>query len=689
MVSGLFINNDLLSLATLGDDGNVEFFGTEGEKEHYLWFTYNKAQPSPLKLDREARALYYPGNGKIRMNLLRLADLQLKNAGSTDPKIKWNQILDQVVEKFLSDNLRSIPSAKDKKNIRPFFLIVPPYISPGLRSLLKKSVGRRIKDVRLLEYVIPSIFSLFKDDKYPSGGNILMMDLNPPDIWFSVVSVAGGDNRFRSAVEKTDAIRGTDMYLKATRIVAEEIVESAFFLSRPHLLSDPEAKEREVLFHMPDAQDIITELNDLDEWSSVEVEINLSDGTTCPVMVYKEKLRERFHQLPESGILKDKLDHLIQKFHPHTVGLNGAIFNNPFFKELIKSYKDVNLITLPSDHYQAICRTVLEYSAVVDDLVSGKWVPMELPVQAVAGKAEEIAAEEAVPFVRPEGERTQAVKRKIRRIILAVLLPLVALGAIYTGIRLFSGSGREDRKVTEVTKIHEEPPPETLTESVVPADTMKKPVEQARQDSSLPDERKTDISNAEQTVPTEITPPPPEPDFLSVDRESIETIPITGEKMKLTVSSNIPWEIVQVPAWLSVQPGSGKGGKTEIVMTITGEVSDTQDVGLMIMARENPDLQKAIAIKFHTSWQWTYDDLVNYVESIRNKSQTINPQELYLHVDPGCEVYTYYNGQRTGDSQNVMDFLKEQRLGVGTKKIIVSNSLIHNARKKIIEFSVE
>lgn len=85
--------------------------------------------------------------------------------------------------------------------------------------------------------------------------------------------------------------------------------------------------------------------------------------------------------------------------------------------------------------------------------------------------------------------------------------------------------------------------------------------------------------------------------------------------------------------------------------------------------------------------EWTFNDLVAYIEEIRGTSASIDFDKLFEYIDPNCEVFYYINNQKLSSSENITTFINKIKFGA-TEKIVV-NSLKYNSQRKIIEFCQE
>ena len=118
MSSGLFINNELLSLAAAGPAGEIRFFGYKGEDEVFLYYRVDKDKKPPVVPDPEARFEFYPGNPALVGDILKLCDTKGQRLDKTGKKVDWNGLYEKYIQQFLADNADHIPSKRDKTSIK-------------------------------------------------------------------------------------------------------------------------------------------------------------------------------------------------------------------------------------------------------------------------------------------------------------------------------------------------------------------------------------------------------------------------------------------------------------------------------------------------------------------------------------------------------------------------------------------
>jgi len=367
MKSGLFINNDLLTLGFSDDNGNIKFADYFGDKEVFLYFLYNKAKNPPLELSREARTLYYPGNTEILGDYLKFINSEDENFNIFDKKFKRFEILNTIIKNLFTENSNLLSEKNPQTDTSPFYLITPPYIGKKAKEKIINTIQEKRKIIRITDSLRPYVYYLLTQGIITAPGTILFFEMNFSDIYFYLIKTSYSNNKYKIEIKEEDVISDTKIIFEIIRIISEYLVESAGKKYSSSVV-DPDKKEYEILYNMPDAQDILLELNAIEEWTSLEIEVELSDNKGGPVVIYKDKLQNEVFKAIEQSGLKRKIDYFIKKYQPEKMVLFGDNFNNRFISDYFNNYKGCGKIKHDTDYYFHICKTVLEQNDEVNDV---------------------------------------------------------------------------------------------------------------------------------------------------------------------------------------------------------------------------------------------------------------------------------------------------------------------------------
>ena len=210
MKYGLFINNDFITFISPEDSGKLKFRGLLELDKVYLYFIYNKTLDPPIELNSEVRFLYYPGNPDVLGDLIKFIDNTNEKCKIFDKKFNRFDILNNIIQQILSENIDQL-QGEDRNTDVPFYLIFPPYISEKTRNNLINSVQKKIKPVKSVGYVTPYIYSLLNEDKLPSFGNVLYIDMGFSDIYFQVLNTSFKNKQYKIKTKQEDKIANTDL----------------------------------------------------------------------------------------------------------------------------------------------------------------------------------------------------------------------------------------------------------------------------------------------------------------------------------------------------------------------------------------------------------------------------------------------------------------------------------------------
>ena len=635
MSAGLFINNELLTLVTTGEHGKLQFSGLNTDSEVYLFFRFDKTHKPPVKPDQDARYFYYPEHPDILGDILKFTDSKNDRYKIFNKKFNRFDVLNTIIQKVLSENIDHLAEKNGDSDASPFFLIVPSYISEKLKNKLAKSIREKIKSVNIINYEIPYINSLLAENRLPEKGNVLYVEMSFTDIYFKLMKTSFKNGNYEVNIEEEDKISDTKLVFRTIRMVAEELAELAFNEYGFAGNNDKLIKENEIQHLIPDAQDILMELSTVDEWNSIEVEVELSDGSAGPVLILKNKLIEKFAEIVESEGLESKIDRLLKKYKPASIVLFGENLNNPFLLNFFKSYQECRKIKHQDDYYTRICNTVFEKTGKTDK----KSIPGDEALEVI--KAESIE-QQIVPAdvieVEPYSETKKTSKGK--GVLIKILIPvLIAIAAIliYKYIPILSYKVK----------------PETIEFGAKAGEIQLLKIQSSGkwQINDVPGwlkmEKLTDTGTEEILVWT-----------AGDNKTNNSKTAVIHVDFGHNVSK--PVQIVQ----------HGISDKTGAKTGITPMENDTVST---LYKKSQPD-------------KWSYIDLNTYIEGIRESSEKIDFGELFKHVDPNCEVYYYINEEKL-PGEDITTFINKIKLG-GIEKL-KPNSLKYDSQGKIIEFGQE
>jgi len=631
MNSGLFINNELLTLITTSKKGNLQFSGLNGDSEVFLYFLFDKTQNPPVKLNQEKRCLYYSGHPEILGNILKVADSKNARIKFNGKKINSFDLLTHFIHQLLSDNKNLVFEKDGSTDGSPFFILTPPYLSEKFKNNLIKSVQQKIKPVTIINYMFPLINGLLDKNKLPAQGNVLYIEMGFSDIYFQLLNASFENKGYDIKIEGEDKITDSKLYIKTIQLVAEELVELAFheygFAGNNEKLN----RENEIQHLIPDAQDILTELNTIEDWNSVELDIELSDGSAGTVLIHKEKLNEKFIKIIEDEGLKGKMNQLIKKYEPDSIVLNGEFLNNPLLLNFLNSYQVSTIIKHQKDNHIKICQTVFESLDKVDEEIRSSEKALEV-IKAESAEQQVIPAEviEVEPYI--ESQKIRKRKGVLIKILIPVLIVIAAF-LIYKYIPILS---------YRVSPENIEFGPKAGEIQLLKINSFGE-----WQVTEIPEWLKLEIATASGTE-----------EFLVWTADENKSNNSKTATMRVMFGNNISKSIE------IVQHGINKK------ITKTGMENDT------ISSNK----------KYAETGNWNFNDLNKYIEGIRGSSDKIVFSEVFKNIDPNCEVYYYINGDKIS-AEDITTFLNKIKFG-GREKL-VPNSLKYNSQGKLIEFGQE
>ena len=635
MKYGLFINNDLITFISSKNSGKLKFRGLLENDKVYLYFIYNKTLYPPIELNSEARFLYFPGNPDILGDTIKFIDNTNEKCKIFDKKFNRFDILNNIIQKILSENIDHLPEKNRNPDVSPFFLIVPSYLSEKLKNNLINSIQEKIKPVRIINYVIPYIYNLLIENKLPANGNVLYIEMSFSDIYFQLIKTSFEKNRYEIIIEEEDKITDTKLIFRIIQMVAEELVEAALNEYSHPEINDKLNIENEIQHLIPDAQDILMELNTVDDWTSIEVDVELSDGNGGPVLIFKDRLHEKFSEIIKNEGLKSKIDQLIKKYKPKNIVLNGENLNNRFLLDFFNSYQECGKIKHQNDYYKKICRTVFENINDIDELsLTSDETKDIIKIESIE--------QQIIPANVYEVEALIEAKkaRKRKGVLIKILLPiLIAIAAflIYKYIPITS-------------------------DKIIPEKIEFSPNAGETQLLKIQSSGKWQIKDV--------------PDWLVFDKlraTGTDEIIVTTSEENSTVNSKV--------AVINIFFENNISKSVEIVQIgISKKLEATPEI-----IPVDIDTISTISEKVETD-KWSFNDLNSFIESVRGSSETIYFDKLFNHVDTNCEVYYYINEERYS-SEDITTFINKIKFG-GTEKL-VPNSLKYNSQGKIIEFGQE
>ncbi len=627
MQNGLFITNEFIALVSLKNDSEFTKGTVIEHDKTWLYFIYNESLDPPLELNPEAKLLFYPGNPDVLGNTLRFVDVPELKYKVFDKEYFRFDILDSIVQKVLSGNLDKITQDDTSEENLPFLIIVPPYLSEPTREKLISAVQKNIEPVNAIEYSNPYINSLLNDDKLQSLGNILFVDAGYSDFYFSILKPSYLNQEYKIKTIEEEELQNTEIVLKVLRMIAGELVEKAIAAYDHSNITDDDFLEDNILSNIEFAQDILNEVDELDNWNSVEIDVELNNGKGGEVAINKIELIEKISDIFEKEGIDSKIQYYVNTYQPKTIVLYGENFDKYLINEYFEKFTDCQIIQHDNAGYQNVFKTAINSLKYAVSQVDDKKRAVSDEKELVVEPDQDVL--EAVHADSPKDDKTKKSNKKLYYF----LIPVVAVIAAFL-IYQFIFKSNDERIVGEdiITQNIEEEEAESDIETI--------PLEQV--EDTL---QKGDADSAQNT-----------PDINSQDID---------EDKPISKTDNI------------IESEGADASEKKEAEKVTEIVEESDEVSVPEDAVEEPGEE----IIFE---KWEFDDLNSYLDGIRNTESEINFAELYKYIDPGCDVYRYVNGERTSSYQSVNEFLQKiQLIGTG---VVVENSLKYNSKGKITEF---
>ena len=369
MKAGLFVTNDFLTFAYQEEVSSLKFIEFEEEDKVFLYFEYDKDQSPPIVIDEEARDLYFPGNEEILGDFLKFLDSENDTYEKSNVSFKSSDILDYVFDRVAEQN----PDFFSKKNkYDPFYLIFPAYIGEVAKKKIIHSFQKRFEDGRIADQYFPYVSHLLKNNQIPKSGNILFVEMSYSDFYIYSIQTSIEKEKPKIEILYQESILDTDLLYHFLEAISEEIVQLVVENYSENTALTKEQLENEILFNLPDAQDILIGLSEIGEWSEIEIEAELSDGTGGQVKLKKEHIDKRLIKVIEENGLKSKFDSLIKKFEPSAFVLIGRNFQNYGIRRLLREYETKVSIIHEDNYHENIFKEVFDQDVVCKSLNVGE-----------------------------------------------------------------------------------------------------------------------------------------------------------------------------------------------------------------------------------------------------------------------------------------------------------------------------
>lgn len=184
--------------------------------------------------------------------------------------------------------------------------------------------------------------------------------------------------------------------------------------------------------------------------------------------------------------------------------------------------------------------------------------------------------------------------------------------------------------------------------------------------------------------------------LIEIDKPYVSFDPVVLNSEKIKVSSNTAWKFGEIQTFLKVYPVSGLAGNTEVNISVVNENTEVNKAILNLIALKTNSIVSSIAIDVtrpeiqsaeRIVVKWSYEDLTNYINKIRDTSSPVDYNELFSSVDPKCKVYEYIQNKKGTSWDDIRTFVNNIRFGFNYKA--VENTIIYNSEGKIIEFCQE
>jgi len=354
MHNGLFIDNEFIALISLNSDGEFTKWDILEHAKVFLYFTYNIESDPPIELNEDARFLYYPGNPEILGDTLNFIN-------NTDPGYKLFDkeylrfdILDSIIRKIFSENSDKISHTDTNQDGLPFLVILPPFLSGQTRDNILNVVKKNIKTAQEVDYVNPYISSLLLEDKLNSLGNVLFVDVGFSDFSFSIIKPSYQNQEYEIKKLEDSTFPGSEIVLNVLKVVAGDLVDKTITAYDHASINDDDFLQANINKNIGLAQDILNEVNKLDEWNSVEIDVELSNGKGGQVTIKKDELIEKINGVFEKTGIDSKIQYFIDNFQPKTIVLYGENFEKCLLGEYFEKYTECQVIKHNNESYKII-----------------------------------------------------------------------------------------------------------------------------------------------------------------------------------------------------------------------------------------------------------------------------------------------------------------------------------------------
>lgn len=367
MKAGLLITNDFLTITRQEENGDLNYAAYNGDKEVFLYFQYDEGQNPPVVLDKEAREVYFPGNEEVLGDFLKFLDSENDTYEKSNLSFKNEDVLNSILDDITNQN-SDVFSASARNEIDPFYLILPPYIGEIAKRKVIHGFQQRVNNGRIADQLYPYVFHLLNEGKIPASGNVLYVEMCFSDFYFYSLHISTDKGKQKIEIVKEEKIIDTDLLYQFLRVISEELVGLVVSNYSSSENYTKEQLEEEIIYNLSDAQDIMIGLSEIDEWSEIEIEAELSDGTGGPVKLKKDNIQKRFINVVEKCRLKATVDSLIKEFNPSAMVFVGENFNNWGVSEFFQSYKDRVVIAHDRNYYEHIFNLVFSQDEVCSEL---------------------------------------------------------------------------------------------------------------------------------------------------------------------------------------------------------------------------------------------------------------------------------------------------------------------------------
>jgi hypothetical protein len=700
MKSGIFINDEILSLSFLLEGNTLKCEGLSGEENIPLYFYYEPDNDAPLMPDREAGSYYYPGNKEIIGNLLKFADKKHRNIKIGNAEFRTLDILGNLIEKLLVGNNELLSSDTNKP---PFYVIVPNYLKENVTRNIVELIEDSIKPVRVIEYMVPYIYQLFYRDLLPVSGNILYLEINPSDVYFTQIKTSSKQVEYSIEMLNKSELINVNLDFLTIRMIAEELGQLALSISDQGI-QNKKLLEKEVTHLIPDAQDVLLELNTIDEWNSLDIEIGLTDGKEYSVTLTKSNLNEKFEEIIDSSGFSGELDRYLKKFNFSHLVLMGSPTNNYFLQHYLKTNLACEIIRHEVESFKLICKSVFEKITILDEISA---IDEKKPVA-------DTKLRDQKQVVVSQDYTTDAISQEThwfnsKTVLIGASLALmvaVALYFIFWGMPSdnsispqslqFGFSGGESRllEITTDESWRIESIPDWISLDTK-SDSGQKIIAVSTSGSNLTNLQKSESFNVifhnGESLSVKVTQdgglPAPAEDTVSSEPLNDETALMTDKDSTTVTFTTIDTDRQEKYTQKATEPppvlpADEKATPAVIIETEPIKLEDLATDPIEENWIENID-------SVPEEEKWTDVELNEFLGKIRGSTGKIDYQLLAFYIDKKCKVYHYINGEKFGsDYDDILSYLQDVKFDIPHTSL-VPNSIKYNALNKIIEIGKE